>query len=250
MSYRITPGRFENKPDVKDCGKDQEETMNKISYFLKSFLGITFFFGFMFAAAGKLNYPQGWLYYSLSIFGLLLNILAIQSNEQLMNERARPGVNAKAWDKKILGVSGILTILSYIVAGLDSGRFHWSPDLGIAIPLAGIVLVLIGQVIFMIAKFQNNFFSSVARIQEERKHTVCNRGLYQVVRHPGYLGMIISWLGFPFVTGSIFSSIPVAMAIILLIVRTVLEDKMLHWELNGYAEYSRETKYKLLPFIW
>ncbi len=224
--------------------------MNKIKYFLKSFLGITFFFGFMFAAAGKLNYPQGWLYYSLSIFGLLLNFFAIQSNEQLMNERSLPGVNVKAWDKKILGISGMLTIFSYIIAGFDSGRFRWSPDLGITITLAGIVFVLIGQAIFLIAKFQNNFFSSVARIQVERNHIVCNRGLYKIVRHPGYLGMVISWIGFPLVTEAVFSFIPVAMAIILLIVRTVLEDRMLNCELTGYAEYSRGTKYKLLPFIW
>lgn len=224
--------------------------MEKTKFFFKSLIGVMFFIIIMFIAAGTLNYLQGWIYLIVSVFGLVLNIFLIKNNEQLMNERTKPGTNIKNWDKKILGLLALVTIAAYIVAGLDSGRFHWSPDFNIVYCGLGIILVLSGQILFLIAKYQNNFFSSVARIQTEREHSVCDMGLYKIVRHPGYLGMVVSWIGFPFVMGSIYSSIPVLIAILLLIVRTFLEDNMLHYELPGYRDYQQKTKFKLIPFIW
>ncbi len=224
--------------------------MATLKHFIKSFLGILFFFVFLFLAAGKINYPAGWIYLALSIFGLVLSIITTKDDKELIAERSKPGPDTQAWDKKILGALGILTIAAYIVAGLDSGRFNWSHPFDLKITILGIILVVAGQIIFTIAKQQNQFFSSVARVQTDRQHIVCDSGLYKVVRHPGYAGMILSWLGFPLVLNSLYSFIPVMMAIILLLLRTSLEDKFLTQKLTGYQEYRQETKYKLIPFIW
>ncbi len=204
----------------------------------------------MFIAAGKINYPQGWIYFAISVFGLMINIITTKSNSELIAERSSPGSSIQSWDKKILGLSAIVTILSYIVAGLDSGRFNWSGYFDLKITILGALLVITGQIIFTTAKYQNNFFSSVVRIQKERSHTVCNRGLYKYIRHPGYSGMMLSWIGFPLVLNSAYSAIPVLLGIILLIVRTRLEDIFLSSELTGYREYMKTTKCKILPFIW
>lgn len=224
--------------------------MKKIKYFLKSFVGIMIFNAIIFIAAGKLNYVEGLTYLSISILGLALNVITMQNKEELMNERSKPSENTKGWDKKILVFLAIITIISYIIAGLDSGRFHWSPNFSTIYFILGIIFVFVGQVIFLVSKNQNEFFSSVARIQTERNHIVCDKGLYKIVRHSGYLGMIISWIGFPFVLCSIYSAIPVLFAILLLILRTSLEDKMLEEELSGYKEYKQRVKYKLVPYIW
>ncbi len=223
--------------------------MERLKYFLKSFSGILFFFIILFIAAGEINYHEGWLYFSLSFFGLILNIVATKNNE-LMGERSKPGLNAKSWDKKILGGLAILTIISYLVAGLDSGRFNWTTPFDVKITAVGILLMISGQTLFTIAKYQNNFFSSVVRIQMERAQTVCDRGLYRFIRHPGYLGMILSWIGFPIILNSVYSSIPVVIAIVFLIIRTGLEDNLLSKELTGYKEYKKKTKYRLIPLIW
>jgi len=221
-----------------------------IKHFTKSFLGILFFFVLMFIAAGKINYFEGWIYFAISVFGLVINIATTKNKDELVNERSNPGANTQPWDKKILGLLAILTILSYVVAGLDSGRFNWSPPFDFRITAIGILFMIAGQIIFTVAKYQNNFFSSVARIQTERSHAVCNSGLYKFIRHPGYLGMTLSWIGFPLILNSIYSAIPVLLAIILLITRTSLEDKFLSNELNGYKEYMQKTKYRIIPFVW
>jgi protein-S-isoprenylcysteine O-methyltransferase Ste14 len=138
----------------------------------------------------------------------------------------------------------------YTIAGLDSGRFHWSPDFHLGINLIGLLLTGTGQLLFLIAQKQNKFFSSTVRIQTDRGHVVCDTGLYKIVRHPAYMGSIIQSLGFPLLFGSLWSIIPIGLLIILFVVRTNLEDKTLKTELNGYPEYAAKTQYKLIPYIW
>jgi len=149
-----------------------------------------------------------------------------------------------------LGLTFLATIAMYIVAGLDSGRFHWSPDFHWSLYLSGIILTITGQLLFLIAQKQNKFFSSTVRIQTDRGHTVCESGLYKVVRHPAYMGSTIQALGFPLLFGSLWSIIPVSVLILFLLIRTHLEDNTLKNELQGYNEYSLKTRYKLIPYIW
>ena len=107
-----------------------------------------------------------------------------------------------------------------------------------------------GQIIFLAARNENKFFSTVMRIQKERGHTVCESGLYSVIRHPGYLGMMVSTIGLPLILGSLWSTIPAFVSITLLCIRTVLEDNTLKDELDGYREYTKKIPYKLFPWIW
>jgi protein-S-isoprenylcysteine O-methyltransferase Ste14 len=116
----------------------------------------------------------------------------------------------------------IFFAIIFVSAGLDSGRFHWSPDFHWSLCLLGIILTASGQLLFLIAQKQNRFFSSTVRIQTDREHIVCETGLYKIVRHPAYLGSIIQSLGFPLLFGSLWSIIPVCVLIILFIIRTNL----------------------------
>jgi len=224
--------------------------MKRIQLLVKSFAGIFFFILILFISAGRIDYYQGWIYSAMSLLGLLMNFAPSNVDTELLNERLKPPKDAKQWDKLILKLSALTTIIAYVIAGLDSGRYQWSPHLQWDICLLGIVLMFIGQLLFLIAKKTNKFFSSVMRIQNDRGHTVCETGPYRFVRHPGYLGMIISWIGFPLLLGSVWSIIPIVLAIILLLVRTNLEDRTLIKELTGYSQYVQKTRYKLVPGIW
>jgi len=180
----------------------------------------------------------------------ILNYTVLRIDSELLKERSKPGEGTKTWDKAILGLSFLVTISMYIIAGLDSGRFHWSPDFHWSICLLGIILTASGQLLFLIAQKQNRFFSSTVRIQTDREHVVCDTGLYKTVRHPAYLGSIIQAAGFPLLFGSLWSIIPVSVLITLFVIRTVLEDRTLRNELKGYPEYSDKTRYKIIPFVW
>lgn len=222
----------------------------KANYIIKHITGSFIFFAILFLSAGRIDYWQGLVYVATGLIMTLLNYTVLRPDPQLLIERSKPGEGTKQWDKKILGLSFLATIAMFVVAGLDSGRFHWSPDFHWSVYLAGIILTATGQLLFLIAQKQNRFFSSTVRIQTDREHTVCETGLYKFVRHPAYMGSIIQSLGFPLLFGSLWSIIPVCLSVILLVTRTVLEDKTLQSELKGYPEYAGKTRYRIIPYIW
>lgn len=113
-----------------------------------------------------------------------------------------------------------------------------------------VALYLFGQIIFIWARYSNRYFSSVVRIQTDRGQTVCREGPYRYVRHPGYLGGFLFTVTMGLMLGSWWAFIPQFIAALMLIPRTILEDRTLQAELPGYQEYVQETPYRLLPGIW
>ena len=222
----------------------------KTSYLVKHFVGSFLFFTIIFISAGRINYWQGLVYVLIGLIMFVLNYTVLRIDPELLNERSKPGEGTRQWDKAILGLSFLVTISMYITAGLDSGRYHWSPDFHWSLYLLGIIFTMTGQLLFLVAQKQNKFFSSTVRIQTDREHIVCETGLYKIVRHPAYLGSVIQALGFPLLFGSLWSIIPISLLIILFITRTSLEDKTLQNELKGYPEYSSKTLYRLIPYVW
>jgi protein-S-isoprenylcysteine O-methyltransferase Ste14 len=222
----------------------------KTNLFIKQAFGTLLFFSIIFVSAGRLIYWQGLTYVIIGFFMMIMNFTVFKIDPELAKERGKPGEGTKSWDKLILGLSFLITLIIYVVVGLDSGRFHWSPKFHWSLFLAGIIFTIAGQLLFLIAQKQNKFFSSTVRIQTDRGHKVCDTGLYKFVRHPAYLGSVIQTIGFPLLFGSLWSIIPVCVSIILLVTRTYLEDKTLKNELNGYIEYSARTRYKLIPYVW
>lgn len=204
----------------------------------------------LFLSAGTFDYFQGWIFFGTNIITSLMNFWSVRNDAELIAERSKIRAGAKSWDKKILGLSGFMYLSYLIISGLDSGRYHWSPDFHPSLYALGFIITILGQVLFLTAKKENRFFSSVVRIQTERGHVVCDTGVYKIVRHPGYSGMMISLFALPLITGSVWSIIPTVISIILIFLRTHLEDETLKNELPGYIEYTRTTKQRLIPKIW
>lgn len=222
----------------------------RTNYQIKLLAGTLVFFSFIFLGAGTFSYFQGWLYVVIGLVMMLIGNTVLKIDRELNDERANAQEGAKAWDKKILLVSFFATLGMYVVAGLDSGRYHWSPVFPPLLIALGATLTAAGQLIFLIAQKQNKFFSSTVRVQTDRNHRVCDTGLYRVVRHPGYMGSFIQTLGFPLIFGSFWSIFPVLISMVLLIIRTDWEDKTLQSELDGYKAYCTKTKYRLIPMLW
>jgi protein-S-isoprenylcysteine O-methyltransferase Ste14 len=96
----------------------------------------------------------------------------------------------------------------------------------------------------------NKFFSTAVRIQMDRDHTAASGGPYRYVRHPGYVGFIVTSFATALALGSLRALIPAAFVMCLLTVRTALEDRTLQKELPGYKEYAQRVRYRLLPGVW
>jgi len=202
---------------------------------------------------GDLGWWQAWLYSLL--------IVAAGIGGRMLAEQRQPGLtaerqnieniqNAIAWDKVLAPLMAVsVGYPMVLVAGLDH-RYNWSSEFPLWVNVIGFFLISLGYAFAAYALAENRFFSSVVRIQTDRGHVVCDSGPYRFVRHPGYAGSILALFGIVLALGSVWTLIPAAVASIIAVIRTVLEDQTLKEELPGYREYARRVRYRLIPWIY
>ncbi|MDE2463951.1 MAG: isoprenylcysteine carboxylmethyltransferase family protein [Alphaproteobacteria bacterium] len=208
------------------------------------------FLGILLLSAGRLSFGPAWVYFAIGMLSNVLMRLVLRERPDLARERSSPSSGAEAWDKRLLRLAFLLTISMLVVAGLDSGRFGWTPRVSWIWSAVGAFVILAGTSVFLLAMAENRFFTAVVRVQRDKGHAVCDSGPYRIIRHPGYTGMIVGTIGVPLLFMSAWSAIPALLSVVLLVVRTRLEDSLLERELEGYSDYQRQTRYRLVPGIW
>ena len=224
-----------------------------IKWCLQAILGLIGYAVIIFLSAGTISWVWGWMLISiLGVFLLAHPLILVPLNPDLLVERGK-GIRTegvKAWDRWVAPMAGgVMPFISWILAGLDV-RFGWTGPVGLAWHLIGMLGLATGLGIFLWALACNAYFSEGVRIQEERGQTVATGGPYRFVRHPGYSGAILSQLTTPLLLGSIWALIPSIGSVIFYVLRTSLEDDTLVSELPGYPEFTRETRFRLLPGVW
>jgi protein-S-isoprenylcysteine O-methyltransferase Ste14 len=208
---------------------------------LRALLAPVLMVGLLFIVAGRWDYWQAWIYTVINVIVLAVMGTLLTKNSELVEERLNPKEGMKGWDKFYFAVTTPLYMIALGVAGLDA-RFGWTTNMPLVVYGASVLVYLIGQGIFLWARYTNNYFSSVVRIQTDRDHAVCKEGPYRYVRHPGYVGGFLFTITIGLMLGSWWASIPQVIAALMLVWRTAREDRTLQAELPGYAEFTRETK--------
>jgi protein-S-isoprenylcysteine O-methyltransferase Ste14 len=205
----------------------------------------------LFASAGRIDWINGWAYMALLILIMGVNALVlIPRSPDLIAERSGPQKGSKRWDVVMSSVINVLgSFALWIVAGLDT-RFEGSPALPAVIPITAWIVAAAGGLFTTWAMATNRFFSAVIRIQDDRGHHVIDSGPYRWVRHPGYVGSFAYNLAAPLLLNALWAYIPVGIVLVLMVIRTALEDRTLRRELDGYEAYARRVRYRLLPGVW
>jgi len=231
------------------------DSSNKGNIFIKALarlLSIVFIAAVsLFGAAGTLHWWNGWLFIiSYIILVIILSGSLFSKSPELVRERMQAGKKSKTWDRIIVPLLAlVLPISALVLAGLDK-RLGWSRGFSDPCSLAALVLMIAASLLTFRAMKVNPFFSSHVRIQTDRGHKVVSRGPYRYVRHPGYTGAILYNLAVPVLLDS-WVALGVGIAFLFLsVIRTILEDRTLHEELDGYEAYAGKVRYRLVPFIW
>jgi len=211
----------------------------------------------LFISSGQLDWLWAWVYLIVGLSGTLIATpIMLRMHPEVIAERAEIKENVKGWDKTFGKYSMTVTLAMLVVAGLDQ-RFGWSDQpfglldgFPLGLHIIGLVMYATGIALIFWSMASNKYFSRYVRIQKERDHAVVCTGPYQHIRHPGYIGLIMSTLGTPLLLGSWWAIIPALLTASGFIVRTSLEDQTLQAELDGYEEYTRRVRFKLLPGVW
>lgn len=204
----------------------------------------------LFWSAGRTDWWPAWaLIVVMLAWSTATAIVILRFNPDLLADRLGPRKGAKPWDLAIMSIIGLTTLLRLIVAGLDQ-RYGWTSGTPLTAQVAALVVSALGYALVVWATASNAFFSQVFRIQSERGHSVATGGPYRYMRHPAYLGTILYELAVPVLLASWWALILGGLNVILLLLRTALEDRTLQAELMGYDDYARQVRYCLLPGIW
>jgi protein-S-isoprenylcysteine O-methyltransferase Ste14 len=221
-----------------------------VRYALRETLGIVIMGLALFWSAGQVDWWPAWA--AIAVMAAWTSATAfviIRFNPGLLAERLGPRRGSRSWDTAILSILGLTQLTRYIIAGLDR-RYDWTGGESLAAQIAALTLCVLGYALVVWATASNAFFSQVVRIQSERGHAVTSSGPYHYVRHPAYIGAILYELAVPVLLSSWWALIASGLSVILLVIRTALEDRTLQTGLSGYGDYARRVRYRLLPGIW
>ena len=200
----------------------------------------------LFLPAGTFAYPQGWLLMGILFVPMFIaGLIMMKKSPELLRKR----LNVKeeqAEQKTVILLSGLMFLASFIIAGLNF-RFGWI-RLPLWVSYAAALLFLAGYVLYAEVLRENVWLSRTVEVQENQK--VIDTGLYGIVRHPMYMSTLILFLAMPLVLGSVISFVIMLLYIPIIAKRIRNEEQVLENGLEGYAEYRKRVRYKVLPFVW
>jgi protein-S-isoprenylcysteine O-methyltransferase Ste14 len=202
----------------------------------------------LFIGAGTLHWLRGWLYFGISFSGLLINMVTqALINPELLNRRGKRKTSIPTWDKITGGLVLVFSLGLRVIAGIDAVRCRWS-ILPFWWTIVGLVIYLFAQSLIVWSMAVDPFLKAL--VQGKEDNLIIVTGPYMVVRHPCYLGSILIVNVSPLILGAVWAFIPAACLILIEIIRTFLEDRMLFRQLKRYEEYAYRVKYRLVPFVW
>ncbi len=217
-----------------------------IEALIKFFGGVIIVAGFLFVPAGTLKWANGIVFMCLLFIPMFIaGIIMYIKNPELLKSR----LNAKERQnsqKDVIKYSGIMFIASFVFAGLNY-RFSWTSFPNVVTTI-GIIIFLLSYLLFAEVLRENTYLSRTIEVKESQK--VIDTGLYGIVRHPMYFATLFLFLSMPLILNSPISFIIMLFYIPLIVVRIINEEKLLENKLEGYIEYKKKIKYRLIPFIW
>jgi protein-S-isoprenylcysteine O-methyltransferase Ste14 len=200
----------------------------------------------IFLPAGTLHFWQVYVYFGILVIPMIFVLFYfLKTDPKFLERRTR----AKEKEKEQIHIAILSTLIflaGFILPGLDK-RFNWS-EVPVYIVIVADSIILLGYLIIFFVFRQNSYASRIIEVGEEQK--VISTGLYSVVRHPMYVGVLIMYIPTPIALGSYWGLIPFVFLPLSLALRILNEEKVLSEKLPGYKDYCKKTRYRLLPYIW
>ncbi|AMY00219.1 isoprenylcysteine carboxylmethyltransferase family protein [Mesorhizobium ciceri] len=218
---------------------------------LQTFVWFVAMGALLFLSAGTLHWPGAWVYLVGMVgLSLTLGVALARRDPGLMNERLSSPIqkNQDVADKVLLSILLLAIFGSQIFMGFDV-RFGWSA-VPVWVQVVGALVLLLGIWICYLTMLENSFAAPVVKIQDERGQRVISTGPYSYVRHPMYAGAILFFAGTALLLGSWWGLASVLVLVVLLAIRTFIEEKTLRAGLRGYDDYVARVRYCLIPLVW
>jgi protein-S-isoprenylcysteine O-methyltransferase Ste14 len=200
----------------------------------------------LFIPAGTWDYPQGWLLMMILFVPMFIaGLVMMKKDPDLLKKRL--SVKEKESEQRLVIISsGIMFFAAFIAAGLSFryGLMMLPPPISVIAAL----IFLAAYALYAEVLRENAFLSRTVEVQKEQR--VIDTGLYGIVRHPMYMATVLLFLSMPLVLGSVLSFVIMLAYIPIIAKRIRNEEQVLESGLEGYTEYKKRVRYKVIPFVW
>jgi len=200
----------------------------------------------LFIPAGTLRFWQAWLYMGLLFLPVAIVAVVLFIKDPELLERRMRTREKETPQKNVIAASSLLLLAVYLIPGFDR-RYAWS-TVPSTLVVSVDILILLGYLLFVLTVRENRYASRVVEVQDNQ--VVISTGPYAIIRHPMYLAVIVIFTLSPLALGSYWALIPALILPVVLAGRIDNEEQLLRRGLNGYEDYCKQVKYRLLPFIW
>ena len=200
----------------------------------------------LFLPAGTLHYPCGWLLIAVLFVPMFIaGVVMLFCSPRLLRKRL-DAKEKEAEQRSVVALSGVMFVAAFVVAGLDF-RYSWTlmPSW---VLWSAVAVFLLSYVMYAEVMRENAYLSRTIKVQENQK--VVDTGLYGIVRHPMYSATIFLFLSMPLVLGSLPSFVIMLAYIPIIVKRISNEEAVLLNGLDGYADYCRKVRYRIIPFVF
>jgi len=178
------------------------------------------------------------------LYGFFELFMSWRQKQNRKHEIVKSGDKSSIWILTIL--IGIGYLLSFSIGATRTGRiYHW--DIFFTI---GAILIVVGLIIRInsILTLKQHFTYTVTKIEN---HELIETGIYKSIRHPGYLGQIIIFIGISTSLSNwlsiVFMIVPVLIGYIY---RIKTEERFMTEQMGQkYIDYQKRTK-RLIPMIF
>ena len=200
----------------------------------------------LFLPAGTFAFWQAWLLIGILFVPMFLAGLVMMKKSPALLRKRLDAKEEQSEQRAVIALSGLMFLAAFVVAGLNF-RFGW-----IVMPAwvsyAAAVVFLLAYGLYAEVLRENVWLSRTIEVQENQK--VVDTGLYGLVRHPMYMSTLLLFLAMPLVLGSVISFV-IMLAYIPIIARRIRnEEQVLEKGLEGYTDYKKRVRYKVIPFVW
>lgn len=206
----------------------------------------------LFVFAGTWDWWRGWVLVGTIFIMMVLTVIGLRNHEELLLERLKPPLQpGQPFTDKVIILLFIISYLCYFIfIPLDRFHLHLFNKPNIWISSLGMVLIIAGSWVVYLALRENTFAVPVVKFQKERNQKVIDTGVYGIVRHPMYAGLVLFMIGMPLwlesYAGVLFALIPIGF----LMFRVFFEERFLQKKLEGYKLYMNKVPYRVIPYIW
>jgi protein-S-isoprenylcysteine O-methyltransferase Ste14 len=211
--------------------------------------GLVVLAGLIFLTAGTFRYWQGWSFLAtFTVCSTVLTVYMALYDEKLLERRLRAGPRAETeTSQKIIMVLMLLGFAALMVVPVLDHRFGWSP-VPPYVSIAGDGLIVLGFLFILLVLRENSYAASTIQIADDQR--VISTGPYALVRHPMYAAALLLVIGMPLALGSWYGLLGILVLLPVLTWRLMDEERFLTRNLKGYAEYTSNVRWRLIPGLF